>query len=107
MSYGLNGLPVYYRSISDYGSPSETEDSIVLREHMSDLETDEAVQDALDNVSADYLLVLENDQQRMELFYPTYGQASWIGFESIDEHTPGLELVLSDGEMKLYKIAAS
>ena len=107
MSYGLNGLPVYYRSISDYGSPSQTEDSIVLREHMSDLETDEAVQDALDNVSADYLLVLENDQQRMELFYPTYGQASWIGFESIDEHTPGLELVLSDGEMKLYKIAAS
>lgn len=104
MAYGLSDLPIYYRSISGYGRNGETEDSALLRERFSALASSDEVQAILDSISADYVLVLENDAERMALFYPTYEQGAWDGFESITDSTPGLELVLSDGEMKLYKI---
>ena len=104
MAYGLSDIPTYYRSITGYGSKNETADSALLREKLSSLATDEEVRAVLESISADYVLILENDQQRMMRFYHNYDQGAWDGFESITDSTPGLELVLSDGEMKLYKI---
>jgi hypothetical protein len=106
MAYGLSDLPLYNRSISGYGSEDETADSALLREKLFEFASNEEVQQAIVDTSADYVLVLENDQERMKLFYPTYDRAPWTGFESLDENTPGFELVLADGDMKLYKIVA-
>lgn len=107
LAYGMSDLPAYYRSISGYGTSNETEESVVLRERLSELSSDEEVQEVVREIGADYVLVLEDDTDRMNALYISYGRAPWTGFETIDEHTPGFELVLEGGEegdMRLYKI---
>lgn len=108
LAYGMSDLPAYYRSISGYGTSGEIEESTVLRERLSALSSDEEVQAAIRETGADYVLILENDTDRMAALYLSYGRAPWTGFEAIDEATPGFELVLEGGEegdMRLYKIA--
>lgn len=36
--------------------------------------------------------------------WPDYLPENWTGVTNIDENTPGFELVLSEGDMRLYKI---
>lgn len=103
LAYGLSDFPVYYRSVSGYGSERESAESTIMREHLSSLAGDEQVQEAVRRTGADYVLLLTDGKGQFS--FPTaYKEELWKGIESIDENTPGFELVLSDGDMKLYKI---
>lgn len=105
MAYGLSDLPAYYRSIAGYGRGSESEEGVIMRERLSDLAFDEQVQEAVRETSADYVLMLANGRDQLS-FTNAYEEELWRGIEAINEDTPGFELVLSEGDMKLYKIVA-
>lgn len=62
------------------------------------------MQDAIDTVGAEYVLSLDKSANRMRILFYNYDRDVWSGFTQLSDETPGLELVLSDGGMKLYKI---
>lgn len=104
LAYGLSGLPVYNRSRTNYGTSSESPESAIFREHLNELATNEEVQKALEAVGAEYVLAFDKSTKRMKILFYNYDPDAWNGFTQVSEETPGLELVLSDGGMKLYKI---
>lgn len=104
VAYGLSGLPVYNRSRTSYDTPSESHESAVFREHLNELAVNQEVQDAIDTVGAEYVLSLDKSANRMRILFYNYDRDVWSGFTQLSDETPGLELVLSDGGMKLYKI---
>lgn len=104
VAYGLSGLPVYNRSRTNYDTPSESHESAVFREHLNELAVNQEVQDAIDTVGAEYVLSLDKSANRMRILFYNYDRDVWSGFTQLSDETPGLELVLSDGGMKLYKI---
>ena len=106
MAYGLSDLSVYYRSIAGYGRASESEQGALMREQLSSLATNEQVQEAVRETSADYVLIMANGEDQLN-FTSAYDPELWKGIESINENTPGFELVLSEGDKKLYRIVSS
>lgn len=110
-SYGLDGSNVYYRVTRTYGGENETPESRAIRERLCDVATDVEVQDALKSIDAEYLLVLDQGKddlrgERLFLFTWDFYSEIWDGVSSINDSTPGFEVVLSDGDMRLYRIVA-
>ena len=74
----------------------------------ADAAADADVRSALGSVGADYVLVLDDERVTADRAYLfTYDPALWQGILSIDADTPGFELVLSEGDMRLYRITAA
>lgn len=105
-AYGVDGLNVYYRYLRTYGGDNESEESKVIRKQLSEIASNESVRSAVDAVGAEYLLLLDQgDAQKREPYPFTYDQEDWQGVDSVDDATPGFEIVLSDGDMRLYRIS--
>ena len=73
---------------------------------MNNIATDKAVQEAVDTIGAKYVIKLDQGDQgvRKNRYLFTYDETLWEGIDSIDDTTPGLELMLSEDDMRLYKI---
>lgn len=106
--YGLDGFDVYYRSIGGFGGDSETETSSVIRERLDEVGSDPDVAAALDEAGIDYVILLDQNGQREEgrRFFDSYNSELWSGINRISDDTAGLELLLSEGDMRLYRIDA-
>lgn len=106
-AHALYGLNVYYRFFGIQGSVDETQHSKNIRLHLNELADNESVQEAVSEAGAKYVLVLDQggDPLPERCFYGYYDKSDWSGFASIDDQTPGLEIVLSQGDMRLYRIA--
>jgi hypothetical protein len=113
--YGIEGVDVFYRRFHGYDYASETEYSHLLRENLADYASNSEVQDAVNETGAKWVLLLDakdgeliqddNLDTRWENWDPPRGAIeNWLGLYEIKEETPGFELVLSDGDMRLYKI---
>lgn len=113
--YGADGLDLFYRQFHGYYSKSETESSIDMREHLADAAENEEVAKAILQTKAQYVLLLDakeitnivdTDQDtRLEEWDPTRAAIEyWEGLYRIEDDTKGFELILSDGDMRLYKI---
>lgn len=108
LAYGVDGLNAYYRYLRTYGGDNESEESRIIRKRLSEIASDESVQSAIDSVGAEYLLLLDQGDDRRKEPYPfTYEPEDWRGIDSVNDGTPGFEVVLSDGDMRLYKISRS
>lgn len=103
-AYSVSDLNTLYRDISGYGGEGETDLSVAVRSSLDEAATNPEVSEALDLMDAEYALILERDVEHMELFYPTFEPERWQGLLSIDDSTPGFEVVLSEGDMRLYRI---
>ena len=103
-AYSVSDLNTLYRDISGYGDEGETDTSVAVRSSLDEVATNPEVSEALDLMDAEYVLILERDVEHMELFYPTFEPERWQGLLSIDDSTPGFEVVLSEGDMRLYRI---
>lgn len=105
-AYGLDGLNTYFRSAGsqDYNATADT-----IRQEMDRIATDQSVQEAVASTGAEYLLLLDQgvpyeDGKWLSTYHENY-LPLWAGLNSITDETPGLELVLSEGDdMRLYKI---
>lgn len=116
--YGSEGLQVFYRQFHGYDRVSETDYSHAIREKLVAFASDETVSEAVAQTNAQYVLLLDakeksnivdNDEDtRLEEWDPPRGSiAYWKGLYEIDQDTPGFDLVLSEGDMRLYKIVAA
>lgn len=112
-AYGLYGTRTYYRALSGYGS--ETSESLSIRNKLNLIATDPEVQQAVKTIGANYVLILDqgsveptgpNGERRR--FLPENGvpRETWSGISSIFDDTPGFEVVLAEGDMRLYRIIA-
>ncbi|WP_342746820.1 DUF6541 family protein [Eggerthella timonensis] len=103
-SYGVEGINTYFRRSSDTGRGS-AEESEILRTQLCDIASSREVRRVVDEIGARYVLMLDvpegEDRTTLKL---RYKEENWRGIESIDEQTPGFELLLSEGDMRLYEI---
>lgn len=107
-SYGLDGLNTYFRYPGSKGY-SATADTI--RGKMNEIASDDSVLKAVESTGADYLLLLDqgvpyNEGTWLPQYYEMYVPL-WDGLNKITDDTPGLELILADGDMRLYKITGT
>ena len=108
-AYGVSNMNVVYRYMSGYGATDEdqreTSWSRFLRTRLAmGLEgRDPLAEAALEELQPDYLLILDRDVDEMLEAFSPYVAADWMGVLQVDDETPGLELVLSEGDMRLYR----
>ena len=87
-----------------YGSKGEDPDSVLIREALCDISWRQDVRDAVESTHAGYVLILERDSDKADAYYTQHHREQWTGITSIADDTPGFEVVLKDGDMRLYRI---
>lgn len=107
-SYGTDGIRVMFRRTGDNGgNPFPTEWNATVRTRLADVATDPDVQQVVRDLNIRYVILLdEKSSQNPTVDSSRYEEESWAGIESITEETPGFELLLSEGDMRLYEITA-
>lgn len=116
-AYAVNGLRTYYRDYQDYdvsgmtlsGSASnETRESKLVRMYGAWAASNDSVRDALEAIGARYVLVLDQDKDLwgQDKAVSTYRLPLWVGLSAVTDDTPGFEVVLSEGDMRLYEIVS-
>ena len=101
----MDGLNVYYRYLRTYGGDDETGESKLIRTRLDELASNDEVREAVRNVGGSYVLQLDQGKGEASPRLFTYENGkNWQGLESIDDDTPGFEVVLARDDMRLYKI---
>ena len=107
-AFAADDLRTYFRHTRDYDVPRETMESRIVRDNLCDIATREDVRKAVSAIGGQYVLQLDQGEPYVvspHLF--TYGEGEqWRGIDSIRDDTPGFEVVLAEGDMRLYKITA-
>ncbi len=103
-AYGDDGIRCYYRYLQGYGQEGETPQSALIRTNLVNLATDEQVQSAVRQTGARYLLVMDADDIGGTFLDGPYHADQWEGIMSVGDSTPGFELVLRRGRLRLYRI---
>lgn len=105
-SYGTDGIDVLFRRTGDNGSnPFPQTTNKIIRERLVDIASDPEVQQAVRDVDAGYVILLDDSSgDDPTITDQRYEASKWVGIESITSETPGFELLLSEGDMRLYKI---
>lgn len=106
LAYGTDGLRLYYRNFIGLDTQDETEESRVIRLHLSEYATNEEVRAAVEKVDARYVLVMragEDDAGFINL-RGAYDDSKFAGISSITSETEGFTLVYGIGDMALYEI---
>lgn len=97
---------LYYRSMGGYGFDNNNANSDIIRMQLDDIATNSTVRDAVEALGAEYVLKLDQGDQyvRANPYLWSYREEDWEGIDEIDDNTSGFEIVLSDGDMRLYRI---
>ena len=104
VSYGINGCSVLYRYYDEAGSESELEASRQIRLHLNEVASSPEVAAAARELNVGYVLKLHfNGIEGLA----HSGAENWQGLFAIDDDTPGFEVVLAEGDMRLYRITAA
>jgi len=103
IEYGLN---LYYLTTSTPSPSSESFESRMVRTGLNLYGSSYLVHDAVEKLGADYLLILDVDGTRSgnRYWYGHYHEKDWVGINAVNDDTPGFEVVLSRGDMRLYRI---
>lgn len=103
---GLFGLNTYYRVFGVQWKTDETTESKVVRERASHLADDPEVRSAFSSIGAKYLLILDSTDEESDTrqFLVSFQPELWQGIADVHEDTPGLSLMLSEGDMRLYRV---
>lgn len=103
-AYSIDDAPLVFRTMEGYGSEDEDPDAALIRESLCDISTRQDVRAAVESARAGYVLLLERDPDRADAYYSQHRREQWTGITSITDDTPGFEVVLKDGDMRLYRI---
>lgn len=112
-AYALCGLNVTERQWGGYLGDLDT-DRHVIRTELNECGSNVDVRNALLNEDVEYVMILDIDRMRNYatesgstdgFYYADYLDGSWSGLESMEDGLPGFETVLSDGDMRLYRVA--
>ncbi len=104
-SYGVNHLNSYYRATS---IKNQKQESNILRKHIDEYAVNPEVQAAVKTTGLQYVLQLDQGVKYDDLIklpqYYVEKKWKWSGIDRMRDDTPGFSLVLSEGDMRLYKI---
>ena len=103
IAYGLTGLKSYYLERYGYEGAHETPESALIRTKLSEISTRSDVLEAVQDTGCRHVLLLKRDK---DIVY-NFDESLWRGISGIDDTTPGFTLVLSEGDMRLYRIDAA
>ena len=105
-AFMVDDLPVYYRTLRAFDTDAESEESAVVREGIQNVATDAEVRDALRDTGIRYVLLLDQNggEEDNPGPHPGYRERHWEALDSLNDKTPGLNVILSDGDMRLYEI---
>lgn len=97
---------LYYKRF-DLPSSGESSNSILIRQSIDKVASDGEVKEAVRETGAKYVLLLDQggDPAKRVHFWSYYPE-QWQGFGRITDSTPGFEVVMAEGDMRLYKITA-
>lgn len=106
LAYGMIGLRTYFRKVDGTGSAFETEESVLIREGLCNLATDEAVRKAVERIGARYVLVLDAHYSGSSFLNlrNNLDKNAFRGISQITPDTPGFTEVLVSGSCHLYRI---
>ena len=107
-AFAADDLRTYFRVTRDYDVPKETAESRIIRNSLRNVADNVYVQNAVRSIGAQYVLQLDQGEPGVEsphLFTYEDGE-KWRGIDGIRDDTPGFEVVLAEGDMRLYKITA-
>lgn len=76
----------------------------IVQRSLDDLATDASVRNAVNDLGFKYVLLLDKGHEPGMESWGGVSYKSWAGPTSITEETPGFELVLSEGDMELYRV---
>lgn len=104
LAYGTDGLRLYYRNF--IGFETETELSRTIRLHLNEYAHNEVVRQAVEDVDARYVLVMNGDEDEASFINMrgNYDADMFSGITSITRDTEGFTFVYGFGRMALYKI---
>ena len=102
-AYATSDLNVYTRR---YNYLYYCEDARVIDADLVDITTDKEVASLVNNLNAKYVLLLDIDEDAEEatVYEDGFNRKRWRGLVELDDDTPGFEIVLSKGDMRLYRI---
>lgn len=104
VAYGIAGLKSYYLERYGYQGEHETPESALIRTELSDVSTRADVLAAVQSTGCRYVLILKRDKE--DIVY-NFDKSLWLGISGISDETPGFTPVLSEGDMRLYRIDAA
>lgn len=99
-SYAFDDLNVYYKSHIDGGDDTNSQ---LIRTQLDQIANNDAVENAVSDIGAQYVLKLHLDPESND-DRNHWTPDEWTGLDNITDETPGFEIVLSDGDMRLYRI---
>lgn len=99
-AYAEYDINVRYRR---YG-PFNSGDDVLVRTGLSGFADNPEVRDIVNGYGARYILLLDQNPGEESTYFNNFTISAWSGFLSIDDQTPGLVPVLSEGDMVLYEI---
>ena len=101
-AYATNNVHVIWRYPTGYDG-SEKPTSAILRKRLNYIASDEEVRNTAKELDVRYVLQLENPASS-GVIGDNYKMGTFRGVSEITDDTPGFEVVLSEGNMRLYKI---
>ena len=102
-AYGTNDLHVLWRFPNGYDA-SERPASAILRKRLNRIASDPEVLQTTHDLNVQYVLILNNVVDYSNAVTSTYKPGTFRGITQITDTTPGFEVVLEEGSMRLYKI---
>lgn len=104
--YALQNAKVLYREFALPPIENEKRESEIIRHGLNKVATDQSVKDAVDSFNAKYLLVLDlgGDGDEDSEYFWSYWPDQWDGIDAVNDETPGFTTLLSEGDMRLYRI---
>lgn len=107
-AYSVQNANVFYKDVTSPSieSQNQTQEAKIIRRNLYNLATYQSVQDAARELDAHYLLLLDQGQGQQDdgKTLPLYQSWEWRGMVSVNDETPGFEVVLAQDDMRLYRL---
>ena len=102
-AYAINDVNTFTRRFNSAGYSANAR---YINAHLSDISTDTHVLELLGEYNAQYVLLLDIEEQSdgATINEDGYNEIIWRGLIELDDDTPGFEVILSEGDMRLYRI---
>lgn len=101
-AYASSGMKTLIRW--DLAQISSNPSIRIVQRSLDDYATSRSVRNAVDDLGFEYVLLLDKGHEPPLSAWGGLSYRDWIGPTSLDESTPGFELVLKEGDMELYRV---